>query len=75
MCPGILHVMDQYIGFLGVLFIPEDWQVRVFLSSGIVDRLSYRLYVRMEYFSVWLYGHMLLLHILLHIYLIVLYAE
>ena len=30
---------------MGPLFVSEDWRVRVFWSSGIVDRPSKRLYV------------------------------
>ena len=33
-------------GYLGVSFVLADWQVRVFWSSGIVDRPSDCLYIR-----------------------------
>ena len=32
-------------GYMGALFISEDWQVRVICSSGLVDRPSGHLYV------------------------------
>ena len=41
-------------GYLGASFLPEDFKVRVFKTSDIVDRLSYCLYIR----SIPLYGHM-----------------
>ena len=40
------HVTGPWRGFQGVLFVSEDWWVRVFWSSGPVDRPSDCLYVR-----------------------------
>ena len=37
--------MDTQSGYLGTLFVLADWQVRVFESSGLVDRLSSCMYV------------------------------
>ena len=42
----VFHVMGPWSWSQGVLLAPSDWQVRVFRTSGLVDRQSDRLYIR-----------------------------
>ena len=42
-CTGRIPCNGAVKGSLGVLFVLEDWQVRVFWLSGLVDRPSDRL--------------------------------
>ena len=46
--------MRPWIGYLGALFVLQDWRARVFGTSGIVDRPSDRLYVSTIHMSWWM---------------------
>ena len=50
----LYHVTGTRRGSLGTLFVLADWQVRVFWSSGLVDRPSDLLYIRTIFLSEWM---------------------